>query len=753
LPPDIIHFTKFIIPMKPFFTTCSIVFCLFFSLKLAAQIPPACFPANVAPTDECSDACVYCNFNGISSQSGAYGPSGATFCGSIENDQWLGIIANCTTMTFTVTPSNCANGDGCQIALYNDCGTSSPLFCNVGEQSGGLISQSITADNLMIGHTYFVLIDTWAGDICDFSLSATPNNCVIGNALGATGSLSGPDNVCPNGLAQYCLPANVVNSGGYLWQIPADASIDGQPGPGPIARLGANGRCATVAFGPSGGTKLVCVRPVNSCFEGEIACKNVQIVPIPTTILPNDTICIEDAANYELPWGDSIFAIVGTISYQTSISTVLDCDSILVKSVTIESSGNTILPPKTLCFGECLSINGQNFCNSGDFSTIFPKTGCDSVVSFHLTVLHPIAEILGKNTICGSQPILLNSAPPILGDFPEKIWKNDAGQIISDSASAIISTAGTYILEVFLTKNGVICTKSDTILVQIEPQLILLAVGDTIRCATPNAVLHASASIAGTTFFWSGANNFQSNLAAPTVTAAGIYFVKATSPAGCTATDSVQVSLENKLNTFILSPNPAKISLQPAATTNVLLPANIQNLEQNPIEIVWTRTFVSLTPNCQTSVEDKFGLYPTSYQTGSFELATGEIAPLGVRLFDASATICCGVVHLSIRNSCTLRDTATLVFIESCTSATESADFSSFKIWPNPSSGNFYLENLPETAVSIQVVSLNGQIILEEKIADNHSFSIKNQPSGTYFLLIKNDLEQPMNVVELVLKN
>ena len=132
---------------------------LTFSLGLDAQIPPACFPPNSPPADDCGDACIYCNFNGINSQTTGYSPGGVPqFCGSIENDQWLGFIAGCTTATFSVTPSNCTDGNGCQIALYEECGGPF-LQCNVGCSGCGTTTQSITVTNMAIGTNYYLLID------------------------------------------------------------------------------------------------------------------------------------------------------------------------------------------------------------------------------------------------------------------------------------------------------------------------------------------------------------------------------------------------------------------------------------------------------------------------------------------------------------------------------------------------------------------------------------------------------------------
>ena len=78
------------------------------SQLLMAQIPDPC-PSNDEPaSDFCETTCIYCNFNGYQGSSGGY--SGQTppggFCGTIENEQWLGFIAGAAGATLPATPKN-----------------------------------------------------------------------------------------------------------------------------------------------------------------------------------------------------------------------------------------------------------------------------------------------------------------------------------------------------------------------------------------------------------------------------------------------------------------------------------------------------------------------------------------------------------------------------------------------------------------------------------------------------------------------
>lgn len=127
--------------------------------------------------DDCIDACFYgqsalpisaSTINGTASMVPA-------FCGSIENDSWIGFYAGATSATFTVStvPGSCLNGNGVQIALYEECGQNF-LACNVGCSGCAETPQSITVTGLILGNPYYLLIDGWAGDQCDFEFTANP---------------------------------------------------------------------------------------------------------------------------------------------------------------------------------------------------------------------------------------------------------------------------------------------------------------------------------------------------------------------------------------------------------------------------------------------------------------------------------------------------------------------------------------------------------------------------------------------------
>ncbi|MCS6929971.1 MAG: hypothetical protein NZM43_10835, partial [Saprospiraceae bacterium] len=268
--------------------------------NLLAQMPPQCPSNNYPAADLCSDICIYCNFNGYSGSSAGYTsqtPPGG-FCGTIENEQWLGFIAGASSATFTVTPSNCQNGNGLQIALYSSC-TSSYIACNGGSSGNGNNPVSITA-SLTPGVNYYLLIDGFAGDVCNFTVTVTPPTAVQAPPIAPPGAIQGPATICPGGTVTFRIPP-VNGAGAYEWNAPAGWLINGQAPP--VTTNAPGGNVVTVTAGPTGGQ--ICVRPFNSCNSGNQICRTINVQPIPPTNLPQAIVCNEDAP-YTLPWGQQV---------------------------------------------------------------------------------------------------------------------------------------------------------------------------------------------------------------------------------------------------------------------------------------------------------------------------------------------------------------------------------------------------------------------------------------------------------------
>lgn len=97
------------------------------------------------------------------------------FCGSIENNSWYAFVQGSgTAATFDFTVSGCT--DGVQAEVYdvttdaNGCCTNFTSMSNCWNPNSAT-SGTVTAEGLITGHTYYLMVDGQDGDICDFTVA------------------------------------------------------------------------------------------------------------------------------------------------------------------------------------------------------------------------------------------------------------------------------------------------------------------------------------------------------------------------------------------------------------------------------------------------------------------------------------------------------------------------------------------------------------------------------------------------------
>jgi trimeric autotransporter adhesin len=166
-------------------------FLLFFAVLVAfgGFAQPPC-GSNPPAGNTCATATPICELNGYCGNTSAsytanswnqscgflgLGDCGLTgeFCGSIENNSFLTFVASSTSISFDVWVFNSQYGDGIQIMIFsaaNCSGTVTSYYCDELPPSAG--SQSVNASGLTPGNTYYIMIDGYAGDVCDYIFAA-----------------------------------------------------------------------------------------------------------------------------------------------------------------------------------------------------------------------------------------------------------------------------------------------------------------------------------------------------------------------------------------------------------------------------------------------------------------------------------------------------------------------------------------------------------------------------------------------------
>lgn len=529
-------------------TLPSLLFFLLFCQSLFAQIPPPC--PNPAPpgTEDCFSTCVYCDLDGyIGINNGT--PSGGNFiCGqiAIHNDQWFGFMADSNTITISVQASNCQNGDGLQIAIFANCGDADAIICNAGNPGGAGSPLTLTYPDFIIGKTYYLMVDGWSGDVCDYQIDVTDGSVNPGPPDDAP-KPQGPSVVCPNATVLYTVP-DVPGAGSYLWTAPPGAQINGAGSSLNVAAP--EGATVTVTFGNAGGN--VCVQAANACNPASVqACLSVVNQPIPPTILPPVTVC-----NEYLPyvWPEEPYPTIsnpGTFVLTSApYASYIGCDSIVKQTIVVNAPNTVNLGTKYICEGSCFSIGGSLYCTSGNYAHVLTSSqGCDSLVVFTIAVLssNSAAEIntpLGKTITCSNPELMLQSSNP---PNTVHLWKNNAGDTLGTGSFITVTTAGFYTHDVTITAGGVNCSAQSKVLIkQNNTPPPVTATGGTIDASHPTVQLMGHSIISGVNYFWVGPNGFTSNQKNPVVSVPGFYTLTVTHPhTGCSNSITVEVTMMN----------------------------------------------------------------------------------------------------------------------------------------------------------------------------------------------------------------
>ncbi|WP_445456615.1 T9SS type B sorting domain-containing protein [Flavobacterium sp. HNIBRBA15423] len=141
---------------------------------------PGC-GGSVPAGDDVPEAAPVCNLNGYcGNTSAAYTDENnwpelnTAFCGSIENNSFLIFQATSTTISMDVLVGNCFNGSDIQFMIFSAATPGSGPLNVIGcffQMTVG--TNALTFNGLTVGQTYYLMIDGFAGAVCDYSVTVT----------------------------------------------------------------------------------------------------------------------------------------------------------------------------------------------------------------------------------------------------------------------------------------------------------------------------------------------------------------------------------------------------------------------------------------------------------------------------------------------------------------------------------------------------------------------------------------------------
>lgn len=478
-----------------------------------------------------------------------------SFCGSVENNVWLAFVAGSTDLQIGIDVENCSNGDGLQAQIYSDCNSYTPVSnCwNPATEEDGIL----TCTNLVIGQTYYLMLDGWAGDFCDFTLTEISGS--TSPPIPETPSfISGPTTVCPEATVTYSIPPS-LGATMYTWTIPGDAAL-----------LGGQGTNSIVVdwTGSVGGQ--VCVMASNACNESGELCIDVTIGPPPSLEI-EQAICQED-----LPIVFEGQVINQAGSYSVTYVNEFGCDSIVTLDLEVFTPFPTTVYA-TICEGDTYTVGNATFAQTGVYPIpLQTPEGCDSLVTLELTVLQANPIIIQPEPItCLSITTLLDGSQSTSGPAVSYLWTTLDGIICGNPTSPISAAcaSGTYELTVNHFQNGVLCTNtaSITVIENFDPPLVEAGPSKDINCVQSCVTLEGSYSNAGTNVVveWFGPNSFYSNALSPVVCDPGNYTLSILNlDNGCSDSDLVVVQADTTL---------PSVDAGPAQTLNCVSPTVLLN--------------------------------------------------------------------------------------------------------------------------------------------------------------------------------
>jgi gliding motility-associated-like protein len=344
--------------------------------------PPPTLPSctnNTPAGDTACQAVSICNLNGYcGNTSASYLPTTdwseltTEFCGSDDNDSFLTFVASASTVNLNVWITSSVDNLGIQAMIFSaeTCGsgpvTSYACWNPFDTESLVLnVPYTITASGLTPGQTYYMLIDGWAGDSCDYVIAAS-SGVVTHVAVTTT-----KNTLC---LGQSATLSAIGGDGNYTWT----------PATGLNVSTGAN-----VTFTPTAiGTYTITA----TSSDGNPNC--------PQSLSASQTIVVND-----LPTAPAITSPVVYCQGQIATPLTATGSSLLWYSAATGGTGSATAPtPSTSTTGDTLYYVSQSLGSCEG-----PRAAITVTVKPGITpTFTPVAAICTGGTLTALPPVSNN---------------------------------------------------------------------------------------------------------------------------------------------------------------------------------------------------------------------------------------------------------------------------------------------------------------------------------------------------------
>lgn len=397
-----------------------LLLCAISNTAIAQCDPPA------PPGLTCQEATFLCSLDGYCGSTDFFNNPNVPnqFCGTIESAQWFAFTADAETVTMGVLVTNCNGtffGSGLQAQIYQTDDCQSFTVVSNCENPSNDVDLSVVAEGLTIGETYYLLLDGYFGDVCDYELVSSdiqiPTPEIKPLSAVVCPADSGPTTTCQRVCAYSTVVYQIENSPSVQWNVIGSDNFLVQ------------GNTLTVNWGAAGSGEIYGYLPDDNCEADGFLC--VDIIPIPSATFTTDPPAINntinickgqtvqffnqstDATDFGWNFGDlsysneaypsHTFNAVGTFATKLVARNACNCSDTTSLLIVVEDAD---IPPieclSSVCTGEtatyttpaqCTGYNWQISSNGilvagggamDDFVTVEWQNGADGEVSLEL---------------------------------------------------------------------------------------------------------------------------------------------------------------------------------------------------------------------------------------------------------------------------------------------------------------------------------------------------------------------------------
>lgn len=298
---------------------------------------------------------------------------------------------------------------------------------------------------------------------------------------------------------------------------------------------------------------------------------DLSVIDVPVTNL-TPILCPDESITV----GTNTYTATGI--YRDTLTTAeLGCDSIVVLNLTVLSPQQTTLSP-VICQGEAFMVGDSLLRDPGVYDILLQSVaGCDSLVTVNLSVLAPLAQIIGDTLVNCNQPeVVLDARTSTPLSELAFTWLAEDGNVLGNDPTWTVTGQGLYTLLATQTQAAVTCTERDSIRVVENFNTPTADPGTAlpITCTRPTVVLGGPLTSQGSnyTYTWTTPNGQfagPTNTPTATVDRPGDYDLLVRDTISfCSATTRVTIGIDTLHPTVVALPDAVLDCSAPAATLN-----------------------------------------------------------------------------------------------------------------------------------------------------------------------------------------